>query len=80
MLKRTININEKIDISKYERIAAFLKIKSQELQCKQSNVFKPEEISDFIRRAPDEFYLATKVDYYYNLIKLLELFITLIIN
>ncbi|XP_043484135.1 uncharacterized protein LOC122512403 [Leptopilina heterotoma] len=61
MLKSTIGINEKIDISNFKTVSAFLKFKSQGFQSKRSNIFKAEEICEFIARAPDEFYLATKV-------------------
>lgn len=61
MLKSTIGINEKIDISHFKTVSAFLKFKSQGFQSKRSNIFKAEEICEFIARAPDEFYLATKV-------------------
>lgn len=65
MLKSTISINEKIDIGSFKEVTPLLKLKSQGFQSKRSNPFKPNEIQEFIARAPDEIYLATKVKLFF---------------
>lgn len=42
-LKSTININEKVDISNYRTLSAFLKKQSRGFLSKKSNVFTPDK-------------------------------------
>ncbi|XP_048511125.1 uncharacterized protein LOC125502027 [Athalia rosae] len=60
-LKSTINIREKVDISSYKTLSAFLKKQSRGFRSKKSSVFTSEEVQSFLTRAPDDKYLATKI-------------------
>ena len=61
MLKSTLNINNNVDISKYSKLWAFLKRKSEGYIPKKAKTFTPEEINKFIKESTDGIYLATKV-------------------
>ena len=61
MLKATIIAKEDIDIGKYQKLRAFLKRKSDGYQAKKSKVLSEEQIQQFMKEAPDEIYLLTKV-------------------
>ena len=61
MLKSTLNINNNVDISKYSKLRAFLKRKSEGYIPKKAKTFTPEEINKFIKESPNGIYLATKV-------------------
>lgn len=61
MLKSTMKIKEKIDISRYAQLTALLKQKSVGFKSKKSKVLRSEEINKFLTEAPDAVYLATKV-------------------
>lgn len=61
MLKSTINIRHEVDISKYYKLIAFLKRKSEGYTGKKSKTFLPEEIEKFLNEAPDQLYLMQKV-------------------
>jgi len=61
MLKTTIKMYNKIDISHYHMLTAYLKKQSTGFTAKKSQVFTPEEINKFLQDAPDEKYLVLKV-------------------
>lgn len=61
MLKSTLNIKHEVDISKYCKLIAFLKRKSEGYTGKKSKTFLPEEIKKFLNEAPDKLYLMQKV-------------------
>lgn len=63
MLKSTIIIKNCVDISKYVKLRAFLKRKSEKYVPKQSKTLTPEEIQQFLKDAPDEKYLLVKVSF-----------------
>lgn len=61
MLKSTINIRHDIDISKYMKLKALLKRKSEGYKPKKSKTLNSNQISHFLQNAPDKKYLLTKV-------------------
>src|SRR5699024_11669271 len=61
MLKSTINIRKNINLESYAGLRAFLKRCSEGYQAKKSEVFSGEQIQQFINKAPNDKYLATKV-------------------
>ena len=61
MLKQTLKLREKIDISGFHHLTAKLKNDSKGYQYKKANVFEASAVEKFLRGAPDEIYLATKV-------------------
>lgn len=61
MLKLTIRINKNQDISKFERLKAFLKRKNDGFKPKKSKIFTKEEIGKFLIEAPNQRYLMMKV-------------------
>ena len=66
MLKTTIQIYNNININKYGQLISFLKKESKGFQSKKSNILTPEQIKKFIDEAPDDKYLATKVNIKYT--------------
>lgn len=62
MLKTTIYIKNNIKIQDYVSLITFLKNQSKGFQPKKSNVLTPEQIKTFLDTAPDDKYLATKVN------------------
>ena len=62
MLRNTINIQQGINIENYTKLRALLKRQSEGFQPKKTNTFSGENIKDFLNQAPDEKYLATKVE------------------
>ena len=65
MLKNTLQANNNVDISTYTELNAFLKKKSIGFTSKKSKTLTADEISKFLNDAPDEQYLATKVNKIY---------------
>ncbi|XP_047986625.1 uncharacterized protein LOC125226633 [Leguminivora glycinivorella] len=61
MLKITINMKHKVDISKYDKLLSLLKRKCEGYKGKKSMTFLPEEIEKFLNEAPDKQYLIEKV-------------------
>lgn len=61
MLKKEINIHEKVNIGKFVRLNSFIKKQSVDYQPKKSEVFHADEVNKFLTEAPDKQYLATKV-------------------
>lgn len=61
MLRSTLSVKNNINISKYEKLKAFLKRKSENYAPKQSKTFTCEEVQQFLECASDEKYLLAKV-------------------
>lgn len=61
MLKSTIIVYRDIDISKFPKVIAFLKRRSEGYIPKKSSIFTREEIQRFFATAPDESFLLHKV-------------------
>lgn len=70
MLRTTLDINDKVDISKYTKLIAFLKKKNVGYTPKKSSVFCRADIDKFINEAPLE-YLVEKVNISYLLLQAL---------
>lgn len=66
MLKLTLNVNDNIDVSKFNNLRAYLKRKSEGYVPKKSKVLQKEHVLQFIKDAPDEQFLAVKV-FFFNL-------------
>lgn len=62
-IKSTLLINKKVDIGKYSKLIPFLRRKSHGYASKKSRILSREQIQKFIREAPDDIYLVTKVSY-----------------
>lgn len=61
MLKPMLKHYHSLDIGKYSKLIAYLKdLNKSYVPCK-SKIFKQEEISKFLKEAPDEMYLGKKV-------------------
>ena len=63
MLRSTINIHHGINLENYMKLRALLKRKSEGFQPKKASTFSPENINDFLTKASDDKYLATKVTF-----------------
>lgn len=61
MLRSTLNLNNGINIENYSKLRALLKRQSEKHVTKKAKTFTPEQLNNFIKEAPDEKYLATKV-------------------
>ncbi|XP_073956428.1 uncharacterized protein [Choristoneura fumiferana] len=61
MLKSTVQNKNAIDIKAYTNLTAFLKRRSDGFYSRKSKVLTPNEVEKFIKEAPDNQYLATKV-------------------
>ncbi|KAK5643353.1 hypothetical protein RI129_007198 [Pyrocoelia pectoralis] len=61
MLRSCLNINKNIDISKYNKLQAFLKRASQHYTPRKSKILEEDNINKFIQVADDKTYLAMKV-------------------
>ncbi|XP_061723705.1 uncharacterized protein LOC133529938 [Cydia pomonella] len=60
-LKSMLNIYHQTDISKYAKLLALLKRKSEGFKAKKAKTFSPEELKKFIEEAPDQNHLFNKV-------------------
>ncbi|KAJ6643351.1 hypothetical protein Bhyg_08311 [Pseudolycoriella hygida] len=60
MLKATLNFKDNVDISKFNKLKAALKLKGRGYNSKKSRVLTIGEIYRFLREAPDNIYLAVK--------------------
>ena len=60
MLRTTLSIREKVDISKHAKLLAFLKKQNKGYKPKKSNTLSMENIESFLEQAPLEF-LVQKV-------------------
>lgn len=61
MLKSTIIANHNIDVKSYSKLIAFLKKQSVGFASKKSKTLTTEDIEKYLKEAPDQIYLATKV-------------------
>ncbi|KAJ3662266.1 hypothetical protein Zmor_006622 [Zophobas morio] len=62
MVRSLLHIREKVDISKYFNLRAFLKKHQREnYQAKKSAVLTKHQFLTFLAKAPDEKYLGTKI-------------------
>lgn len=61
MIKSTLQINENVDISKYNKLIAFLKRQNDEYEPKKSKILTMENVKKFLNEAPDEDFLLMKV-------------------
>lgn len=61
MLKSTVRTKNGIDIKSYTNLIAFLKRRSDGHISRKSKVLTSTEVEKFIKEAPDNQYLATKV-------------------
>jgi integrase len=61
ILKSTLSLKHQVDISKFFKLHALLKRKSEGYQPKKAKTFSPNEIKQFIGEAPDMKYLLLKV-------------------
>ncbi|XP_012258559.2 uncharacterized protein LOC105687471 [Athalia rosae] len=61
MLKSTIISRDDIDISSYTNLTAFLKRQATGFKSKKSKVLTSHDVEEFLNKAPDMKYLATKV-------------------
>lgn len=61
MLKATLSVKHDVDIGKYMKVNAFLKKNSIGHVAKKSKIFSSEEVRKFLRDAPDELHLLSKV-------------------
>lgn len=67
MLKSTIILNNNLCIGRYKQLIKFLKVNSNGFKSKQSNYLSPKEIREFMTKAPDSLFLATKVNHFVHL-------------
>ena len=61
MLKKTLNVKEKINIAQYCALTSLLKNEAKGFQSKKAKVFTVAEMNTFLQEAPDIQYLAHKV-------------------
>lgn len=54
MLRTTLNIKDKVDISKFSKLLAFLKQQNLGYVSKKSSTFSSENIAAFLKNAPDD--------------------------
>jgi hypothetical protein len=53
MLKLTVSVNKKLDISKFERLKMFIKRKNDGYQARKSQVFSRDAVVNFLLDAPN---------------------------
>ncbi|XP_048520678.1 uncharacterized protein LOC125503811 [Dendroctonus ponderosae] len=61
ILRSTLIVYEKIDISQFNHLISFLKVKSKGYVPKKSKVLSGEQVLKFLKNAPDDIYLLHKV-------------------
>lgn len=61
MLKSTIFLHDGIDISKFATLIAFLRRKNVGHRPKKSSIFTKEDLTKFLKEAPDHDFLIIKV-------------------
>lgn len=66
MLKSTLNIYHNVHIENYTKLLTFLKCKSVGHRPKKAKIFTPDEVNKFIKEAPDDSFLMTKVRFMTN--------------
>lgn len=62
MLKTKILENDNVMIGNYENLLKFLRLKSAGFKSKESSYISPDVIKEFMTKAPDSLFLATKVN------------------
>jgi hypothetical protein len=65
MLKSCLRVYENVEISKYVKLIAYIKIKTKYHQPKKSKIFEDEEIARFLTTACDNQFLLMKVCHNY---------------
>ncbi|KAF2895572.1 hypothetical protein ILUMI_10606, partial [Ignelater luminosus] len=60
MLRSTISIHHDVDITRYQKLKALLKRKSDGYKPKKSKTLTSQEINRFLKEASDDKYLFTK--------------------
>ena len=61
MIKTELNVKYNVDIAKYNKWLAFLKQPDKGYRPKKSKVFTKKQFNDFLKEAPNQIYLATKM-------------------
>ena len=61
MLKSTLQINDKIDISKFPKLFALIKRLNEGYVPNKAEILTEAEIEKFLNEAPDQIFLAAKV-------------------
>lgn len=61
MLRSTINLNERVDISKFPSVILYLKRKAEGHRPKKSHILTKENVDNFLIRADNKEYLLIKV-------------------
>ncbi|KAJ8912753.1 hypothetical protein NQ315_016709 [Exocentrus adspersus] len=61
MLKSTLQINENMDISQYKKLVILLKRQNDTYEAKKSKVLTMENVTIFLKEAPDDKFLLMKV-------------------
>lgn len=61
MLKSTIEIKHKVNIGEYPKVRAFLKRKNEGYTPRKSRVLENQQVLKFLKEAPDDKFLLTKV-------------------
>lgn len=61
MVRSTLLINDNIDISKFGKLKAFLKRQSVGYRSKKSKILSRDEVTQFLKTAPDEKHLLQKI-------------------
>lgn len=61
MIKAVLNVEKNIDVSKYQKVKAFLKRQGVGYRAKKSKVFYRADIERFLLEASDEIFLLSKV-------------------
>lgn len=73
MIKSLLKIRHNVDISKYLKLRTFLKNQSVGYSPEKTKVFTKEEFDKFFIEAPDEKYLAIKVNFHSFQLLIIEL-------
>lgn len=60
MLKKTLLVNQNVNIGKYHKLGEYLKQSSKGYEAKKSKVLTREEVLKFVHEAPDETFLMVK--------------------
>lgn len=61
MLKCMINQYQQINIKSYANLYAFLKTQCAGYEPRKAKILEPEHMAEFLKKAPNEVFLGTKV-------------------
>ncbi|CAH0545791.1 unnamed protein product [Brassicogethes aeneus] len=61
MIKAELNIRHNVNINTYTKLTAFLKHNGKGYTAKKSKVLTKQQFDEFLKNAPDNVYLATKI-------------------